>query len=157
MGSGYGSTFPRTGYMDSFDRFHTSVTTAIRATNIAAENRPAFSGALGLHIYAPLPQYAASSFTGSKYQTPQDAKAFKLDMVYPYEGERCTRYGANQSWLNGMSPSKQISEINLSRKFTDGNPNNTAIFKIMRPFRCCKKNGNRIFDSASNGGIGYPK
>ncbi|MDF9399121.1 hypothetical protein [Vibrio sp. 1180_3] len=158
IGRGYGSTMPRTGYVESVDRFRTSVVSAIRGTNIAAENRATFSGLAGLHIFNPLPQYASSSFTGPQYQTPQDAKSFKLDMVYPYKGERCTRYNANEAWYKGaLSHQALIEEDELTAKFSEQNGNKAAIFKIYRPFRCCRKNGNKVFDVVSPGSIGRPK
>ncbi|MFC5079625.1 TraU protein [Vibrio thalassae] len=158
IGRGYGSTMPRVGYVDTINRWHASITSAIRATSIAAENRALFSGLAGLHIYVPLPQYASSSFTGSNYQTPQDVKSFKIDMVYPYKGERCTRYNTNdRNALMPLTLSEQMEEDKLTAKFSEKNGNNAAIYKIYRPFRCCRKSGSKVFDVVSPGPIGQPK
>ncbi|WP_428775704.1 hypothetical protein [Vibrio sp.] len=157
VGRSYGSTFPRSGYTNTNNRFKAAVETALRATNIAGENRGLFSGLAGLHIYVPLPQYASSSFTGQKYQTPQDAKSYKLDMVYPFKGDRCTRYGAEENRLTSMSLAKQRIDDDLTKEFSRSNPNNTAIFKLYRPFRCCRKNGSKVFDVVSPGPIGQPR
>lgn len=157
VGRSYGSTFPRTGYIESNDRFKTSIISAIRATNIAAENRSQFSGAAGLHIYTPLPSFAKKSFTESKYKTPQDAKSFKLDMIYPFKGERCTDYGANDGVAGSLSVSNQIEDGKLFEQFTSSNPHNAAAFKLYRPFRCCKKRGSKVYSHVSPGSIGTPK
>ncbi|MFL7013613.1 hypothetical protein [Enterovibrio norvegicus] len=156
IGRSYGSTFPRTGYIESNNRFKTSVIAAIRGTSISAENRGLFSGIAGLHIYTPLPEFASSSFTESNYKTPQDAKSFKLEMIYPFEGERCTRYGTDDM-LGSLSITGQLADDQLTTKFGKKNPNNTAMFKLLRPFRCCRKNGNKVFSFVSPGPIGLPK
>ncbi|EGR4213407.1 hypothetical protein DDN60_12760 [Vibrio cholerae] len=157
IGRGYGSTFPRSGYMIHNNRFQSSVISAIRATNISAENRTMFSGAAGLHVFNPLPQYAVRSFTEADYQTPQDAKSFKLSMIYPTEGPMCTRYGSDEGYSALQSISTQLAEEQLLKEFTSGNPQNTAAFKLYRPFRCCPKNGRKVFSFVSPGKIGRPK
>lgn len=158
IGRSYGSTFPRSGYIVHNNRFKTSVVSAIRATNISAENRPMYSGLAGLHAYIPLPQYASGSFTGSKYQTPQDAKSFKLHMIYPYVSEdKCTNYGANESWTLTKSTSKQREDEKLTKAFMEDNGHNSAAFKLYRPFRCCKKRGSSVLEAIDAGPIGKPK
>lgn len=159
IGRSYGSTFPRTGYQMSHNRFHTSVVSAIRGTSIAAENRSQFSGAAGLHIYLPLPQYARSSFTGSRYKTPQDAKSFKLSMIYPTHGESCTRYGSNDNMLTSTSFSAQREEDQLLKQYNTDNSRNAAAFKLYRPFRCCGKRGSKVWDivKPNMGNIGTPR
>ncbi|EKO3611941.1 TraU family protein [Vibrio metschnikovii] len=159
IGRSYGSTFPRTGYQMSHNRFHTSVVSAIRGTSIAAENREQFSGAAGLHIYQSLPQYARDSFTGGQYQTPQDAKSFKLSMIYPTEGPSCTRYGSNDNMITSTSFSAQREEDRLLKEFTSGNARNVAAFKLYRPFRCCGRRGSRVWEviNPNLGSIGTPR
>lgn len=160
IGHSYGSTFPRLGYMNAKNRFQSSIVAAIRATNIAAENRSLFSGGAGLHIFMPLPKYARNSFTGGKYKTPQTANTFKFDMVYPYvgadKGQRCTRYGSEKNMLGKLSINTQQEDDNYLKQFNEGNGHNVAAMKLYRPFRCCKKRGSKVYSIVSPGSIGTP-
>lgn len=157
IGRSYGSTFPRSGYITNTNRFKTSVVAAIRGASIVTENRSMYSGAAGLHIYAPLSPYAVGSFTGSQYLTPQDAESFKLEMVYPFQGDSCTRYGSEETSFGALTPDAMAKDDALFKKFTKRNPNNTAIFKLYRPYRCCGKRGSKVYSHVSPGSIGLPK
>jgi hypothetical protein len=157
IGNNYGSTMPRFGYIKTPSKFKASVVGAIRGASIAAENRMMYSGIAGLHIFQPLPQYATGSFTGGSYRTPQDAYSFKLDMVYPYEQNRCTRYEGN---VPGMfDPVEGQIDDMRGALFNNNNPNSSAIFKLYRPVRCCKKRGNKVYSLVfpSIGDIGTPR
>lgn len=144
LGSGFGSTMPRSGYVVNPSRFKSSVVTALRATSVAAENRAQFSGLLGAHMFFPMNEYATSSWTRSEYRTPHNAEFFKLDMIYPFEGERCTRY-KNLSFND---------ELTLDKQFNEGNKAQSAAFKVYRPFRCCKRKGNHIATVITGSSIG---
>ncbi|QFT13414.1 TraU family protein [Vibrio sp. THAF190c] len=156
IGNNYGSTMPRSGYINTPNPFKASVVAAIRGTSIAAENRAQYSGVVGLHVYVPLPQYGAGSFTGGQYRTPQDAQSFKMDMVYPYKQKRCTRYegGAGRYVFD---PAQATLDDVRTAKFNNNNPHGSAIFKLYRPFRCCKKNGSKVYSVVSPGPIGKPR
>lgn len=156
IGNNFGSTMPRSGYINTPNPFKASVVAAIRGTSIAAENRGQYLGAVGLHVYMPLPQYASGSFTGGQYRTPQDAQSFKLDMVYPYQQKRCTRYEGNAG-RHVFDPIQAANDDIRTAKFNNNNPHGSAIFKILRPFRCCKKNGNKVFSIVFPGSIGTPR
>lgn len=157
IGRSYGSTFPRTGYITHQHRFKTSVISAIRAVSIPSENRALFSGLAGLHIYLPLNTYANSSYRSNEYLTPQDAKSFKLTMIYPFQGETCTRYGSDQSIFGSLTDTDIFKDDRLQKKFVKSNPNNTAAFKVYRPYRCCRINGSQVMSWTSPGPIGLPR
>lgn len=155
IGNNFGSTMPRSGYQNTPNKFKAAVTAAVRGTSIAAENRWMYSGAAGLHIYMPLPDFATSSFTGGQYKTPQDAQSFKLDMVYPYQQKRCTRYEGNVPGVFDVSQAA-VDDVRTA-KFMNSNPHGSAIFKLYRPIRCCRKNGNKVYSIVSPGPIGKPR
>lgn len=156
IGNKFGSTMPRSGYINTPNPFKASVVAAIRGTSIAAENRAQYLGVVGLHVYVPLPEYASRSFTGGQYRTPQDAQSFKLDMVYPYQQKRCTRYEGSAGRF-AFDPAQAAVDDIRTAKFSNNNPYGSAIFKIMRPFRCCKKNGNKVYSIVFPGPIGLPR
>lgn len=147
IGSSFGSTMPRSGYVVSPSRFKSSVVTALRATSIVAENRPQYSGIAGAHLYFPMNEFASNSWTKPQYKTPQNTGFFKMEMVYPFKGKKCTRY-KNLSFDD---------ELNLDKQFNKGNKAQSAAFKIYRPIRCCKRKAKYITTVIAGSTIGTEK
>ncbi|MCA2014638.1 TraU family protein [Vibrio tritonius] len=149
IGGSYGSMMPRQGFINTRSNYKAAIIAAYRALSIAGENRSLFSSTAGLHIANPLSPYAKKSLTGSKYLTPQDASkyGFRLTQVYPYRGDSCTTYSALDT------PAEMLA---LEKSFNKGNHDHSAIFKVWRPYRCCKKQGHKLIDIISSGVIGTP-
>lgn len=156
VGRSYGSTYPRSGYITNTPRFKTAVTSVIRAVNIPTENRAWFSGLVGLHIYFPISPYAQNSYRADEYLTPQDAKSYRLEMIYPFK-DSCTRYGADQSYFGNLTSNNIFVDDKLVKKFAEKNGHNTAAFKVYRPFRCCEIRGQQVMSWTTPGPIGSPR
>lgn len=144
VGSGFGSVMPRSGYVVNNSRFKSSVISALRAVSVAGDNRGQFSGIAGAHLYFPMNEFANNTWTRNEYRTPQNAGFFKLEMIYPFEGKKCTRY-KNLSYQD---------ELDLEKKFNTQNKAQSAAFKVYRPFRCCKRKGNHIATVVSGSKLG---
>jgi hypothetical protein len=145
LGSNYGSTFPRMGYVEGPDEHKGSVVAALRAMSISAENRTAYTGLVGAHVYSGMEEFADDTWTKSSYETPHRAEKFKLSMIYPYEGESCTRY----------SDVDLSEDMTLSKDFNTDNKYKSAAFKGYRPFRCCEKKGTYLYTLHTGSSIGY--
>ncbi|MGR5448569.1 hypothetical protein ACP3V3_02050 [Vibrio sp. PNB22_3_1] len=136
IGDSFASIMPRTARVYTSSPFKAAVVTAARGMHIAASNESLYSGAAGLHVVAPMSSYASGSWTSNFYKTKQDHAAFKLEMIYPFQGEKCTRYKEESSFLS--------DERDL--RFQEGNDYHSAAFKGYRPLRCCRRQGNHIAD-----------
>ncbi|ANO35356.1 hypothetical protein A6E01_19270 (plasmid) [Vibrio breoganii] len=132
IGSGYGSTFPRSGYIQQRDPFKASVVAAYRGFDIVT-SYDEYTSTAGLHVSNTMDKWASSTWQRDGYLTSETSNKKKLQMIYPFQGEMCTRYKNRNSLFD--------SDM---KRFMDGNAAQSAAFKGYRAFRCCRKRGNKF-------------